>query len=175
MAERVRTSVRGYIPAEKLRPETDFVLHRRGPRRTSIGQDLHDEAMEYAEAAGILATAPEALVHWALTRRGLVDGVHFSFQSSLLGGRLELGGMVADFKFLDRPLILRVMGEYWHRPWDRMGGGKSDEEQRLVLEQYGWTVLDMSEHDILDRDWLEDFMRRHIDTPVPRAMQTWQR
>ena len=169
------TGFRGYIPAGKIQlDEVEFVLRRRGPRRPTVGQTHQEEMMAYAAREGIgRATYPEATVHHALTERRLVDGRSFDFQSSLLGGRLELGGAVADFMFLDRPVILRVQGEHWHRVFDRMGSGTGDEEQKLALEARGWVVLDMWESDILNADWLEDFMRRNIDTPI--VSREWQR
>ena len=38
----------------------------------------------------------------------------FEFQSSLAGGRFELGGSVVDFTFPERSLAWRVHGDYWH-------------------------------------------------------------
>ena len=54
-----------------------------------------------------------------------------------------------------------------------MGQGVGDEEQKLALEARRWVVLDMWESDILNAEWLEDFMRRNIDTPI--VSREWQR
>lgn len=175
MAERKPTTVRGYIPKEMLELDVgpDFVLRRRGPRRPTIEEGHREEMMAYAEGQGIMATYPEATVHYELTERRYVDGIHYSFQSSLFGGRLQLGGSVVDFLWLERPWAWRVMGEFWHQPWLRLGQGVGDEEQRLALIGYGYEVTDLWESEILDPDWLEDFLRRTVDQPIVRGMAQW--
>lgn len=57
-------------------------------------------------------TYPEAITYYLLEKRK----IEFSFQSSLDGGRAELGGLVADF-LLDNGgagLAIQVHGNYWH-------------------------------------------------------------
>jgi len=158
---------RGYMRLSDLKPRTpDIIIHRRGPRRGTIDESHRARMMAYMEGEGKQASYPEATVYYELVQRRLQDGVHFDFQSSVLGGRLELGGAVVDFKFLDRPLALRIMGEYWHPRWQAMGLGLRDEEQRLVLEGLGWTVKDLWESEVLDLDRLEAWLRANIDTPI---------
>ena len=163
--QRKRTGVRGYIPTAALRPEVgpEFVLRRRGPYRPVVGEDHREKMMAYAAEQGIIASYPEAVVHYELTRRRLVDGIHYSFQSSMFGGRTELGGCVVDFLFLDRPLALRVQGTYFHLPFDRMGHGTGDEDQRLLIESRGLRCVDLWENEILDPEFLENWLRRNID------------
>lgn len=167
---------RGKMKPGALRPDiVPFIYRRRGPRRPTIGQTHRERMMAYAEGERIRATYPEATVHRELTRRRLVDGIHFDFQSSMLGGRIDLGGAVVDFLFLDRPIALRVQGEFWHQPFSAMGQGVNDEDQKLQLELRGYTVLDLWESTILNRDQLEDFLVRHIDTQVVVRGAEWQR
>ena len=64
----------------------------------------------------------------------------FEFQSSLAGGRFELGGSVVDFTFPERSLAWRVHGDYWHRGVEKQA---SDVVQRELLESQGWTVVDI--------------------------------
>ena len=66
-----------------------------------------------AEWAG---SAPEYLVYRSLTESfQKIEGVDFTYQSSLLGGRLFKGGVVLDFLFTDPPdLAINVQGEYYH-------------------------------------------------------------
>jgi very-short-patch-repair endonuclease len=162
-----RTTIRGYIKTEELRPELiELVLRRRGPARPVIENDIREAMEAYAEDQRIIGTLPELIVHWHLTRRGLIDGIHFDFQSSQFGGRLELGGAVIDFLFRDRPLAVRVQGEYWHEPWEQKGLGAHDEAQRLMIEGMGYEVQDLWERTIMDHEELEDWMQRHIDTQV---------
>ena len=46
---------------------------------------------------------PEYMVLQALNRLGLRDGYEFTYQSPLLGGRIEKGGYVVDFLFNEPP------------------------------------------------------------------------
>ena len=169
--QRKPTSVRGYIPSAALRPEVgpEFILRRRGPYRPTVGEDHREKMMAYAARMGIVASYPEATVHFALTERRYRDQVDYSFQSSIMGGRMELGGAVADFLWNIMPVIWRVQGQYFHRPFDRMGHGVSDEDQRVALEGMGYRVVDLWENDILDAAWLEDFLRRNLDVGLIHA------
>jgi len=165
--EEGRRTVPGYLDSEFFHPELiDFILARRGPRRPTIEQGVREKMEAYALEQGIVGSLPELIVHWELTRRGLRDGSNFDFQSSVMGGRLELGGAVADFKFLDRPLIIRVQGVYFHQKFEAMGLGVGDEEQKLWLERFGWLVLDLFEDVIMDAERLDDWMRDNIDTGI---------
>ena len=157
-----RGKPRGYVKAEDLQPDiVPFTLRRRGLRRPTI--DLLQQQIErYKQEQGVEGSIPEMLVHRELTRRK----VAFDFQSSQMGGRLQLGGAVVDFLFEDRKLCLRVMGKYWHSPFDRMGHGVNDEEQRLMLIGRGYDVKDLWEKTIMDPDLLEDWMKRNIDSFV---------
>jgi len=83
----------------------------------------------------------EAIVHKWLTDRK----IEFTFQSSMLGGRYEMGGSVADFRLDESRIILRVHGDYWHRPIDKQA---TDSVQRELLESDGWTVVDLWGSDI---------------------------
>lgn len=78
---------------KRLRPPRRFTLRRRGVKRIRVGEDELEKRAVSEEAAGGVATLPERIVYRELLRRR----VTFDFQSSLLGGRLRLGGMVADF------------------------------------------------------------------------------
>ncbi len=48
-------------------------------------------------------------VAW-LNRRG----INFDFQTSLAGGRFELGGSIVDILIPELDLAWRVQGRYWH-------------------------------------------------------------
>ena len=65
---------------------------------------------------GWLGSLPEFLVFNSLTTTfNLQQGVEFTYQSPLLGGRLEKGGVVLDFVFNEPPdLAINVQGEYYH-------------------------------------------------------------
>ena len=103
---------------------------------------------------GIQGTLPELVVYQWLTRRGY----QFDFQTSLMGGRLELGGAVADFVIFDLDpggiAVWRVQGEHWH------AGNRDKEEkdraQRETLLRQSYmgqpvtVVIDLWEQDLYD-------------------------
>ena len=93
----------------------------------------------------------EGLVLAWLERHKIV----YEFQSSLLGGWYSLGGSVIDFLFPDRRLAWRIMGEYWHRGVEKTG---SDLIHKELLENIGWTVVDLWESDLKDPRRLEQAM-----------------
>jgi hypothetical protein len=50
-----------------------------------------------------------------LLQLGKREGEDFSFQTALMGGRMEKGGVVIDFLFSNPPdLAINVQGEFWH-------------------------------------------------------------
>jgi len=136
-----------------------LVIHRRGPLRMVVGfEDPREQrAVSHERVAG---TLPERILYKALLERGYRDGVDFTFQSSLQGGRLFLGGMVADFVFSTRSLIVRVQGAKWHTGFVEE---RRDDFQRDVLEGMGYHVLDVYDNTIYDQWQFDEWMRRHID------------
>jgi len=93
----------------------------------------------------LLGTSPDTLVasdleriviNW-LNKRGIID---YDFQSSLLGGRYELGGSIIDILFPDRSLAWRIQGDYWHK---QIAKQATDSVQRELLESQGWKVVDI--------------------------------
>jgi len=132
-----------------------WVLHRRGPKRERVGEDpLELRAVPKEQVRG---TLPERILYKALivVMHFAVD-VDFDFQSSLAGGRLELGGIVADFLFPNMRIIIRVQGPT-HTEFLRM---RKDEEQRMILVRMGFGIWDIGEKLIYDEYMLEDWLRR---------------
>ena len=97
---------------------------------------------------GVIASDIEIIVMRWLDKRGIL----YNFQSSLLGGRFELGGSIVDFTFDDRFLGWRVQGDYWHR---QIAQNASDNVQRELLESEGWTIVDVWGDDIKNPDRLD--------------------
>jgi hypothetical protein len=81
----------------------------------------------------------------------------FDFQSSLQGGRLEFGGIVADFLFEAMRIIVNVQGPTHDRFWV----SAKDKEQRGIFEELGYTYWEITDDDIYDEFVLEDWLRRH--------------
>lgn len=151
-----KVSKADYIDTEKLR-KRHGPLTRRGPlslQRPTVGETaLERRAVPMSEVYGSL---PERIMYKALLDRS----VTFDFQSSMEGGRLELGGMVADFVLLDRPVIIRVQGEVWHQGIESEA---RDEEHRAILQNMGYDVFDIWDWEIYDGDILDDWLERHIE------------
>ena len=80
-------------------------------------------------------------------------GMH---NSSLQGGRLQLGGLVVDFLFEIMKIALNVQGPT-HKGYLR---GRKDEEQRNILDSMGYTVYELWEDTIYNEYKLDDEMRR---------------
>ena len=98
-----------------------------------------------------LATLPEWYVYWVLTRRmRMIPNVDFVFQSSLFGGRMDLGGLVTDF-FLPNVffpgLVINVQGEFWHRI--STGQRAKDFDDKVRLTEQGYTVVYVLEDAVL--------------------------
>ena len=95
------------------------------------------------------ASLPELYALRELERRGLNQGIDFYFQSPIFGGRVERGGFVLDFLFLNPPgLAINIQGNYWH-----FGRGTAtiarDRLLRAQLAGLGLTLIFIDESDIL--------------------------
>ena len=60
-------------------------------------------------------SVPEYIAYKTFQDLGLEAGVDFTYQSPLLGGRMDKGGFVLDFLFNEPPdLAVNVQGVYYH-------------------------------------------------------------
>ncbi len=80
-------------------------------------------------------------------------GMH---NSSLAGGRMELGGMVADFMFYRLKMIIQVQGPT-HGGFLR---SRKDDEQQSILMDMGYDVVELEEKLIYSEYLLERKMSR---------------
>jgi len=107
----------------------------------------------------IKGSLPERIVfQWLLTAH-FVPGADFTFQPSIQGGRLELGGLVADFLFTHLKLIIQVQGPT-HLQFMRM---HKDQEQVQTLEAMGYQVIFLWEDVINNQVLFEEQMRGIFD------------
>ena len=95
-------------------------------------------------------SVPEFLVYASLIKQGKVEGVDFNYQSALMGGRLDKGGVVLDFIFSDPPdLAINVQGEYYH-----YGLGATFIQNDLIVRQQmagqGINLIFIDESDVLE-------------------------
>ena len=161
----LRISKRDLVRREFLRPEEKwFVQHRRGIPRPLIGEDpLEARAVSEDKVPGFLH---ERIVYKKLTDRRLSPTSDFSFQSSFEGGRSVLGGIVVDFLFFTRRLVIRVQGP----THDENMQGQKDDQQESLLAEMGYTTLDLSLETIQDDNLLEAWMRRYIDNVLVHGL-----
>jgi hypothetical protein len=96
----------------------------------------------------------------ALVQHKYKPDVDFDFQSSLLGGRLSLGGIVADFMFPFMRIVVQVQGPT-HSTFIRKA---KDAEQRELLEAMGYKSLECSMETIMNGPKLDIWIRKNIDT-----------
>lgn len=83
-------------------------------------------------------------------RLGKIPEVDFTFQSSLFGGRLDKGGLVVDFIFVNPPdLAISVLGGYFHYV---LNGGNQFQDllSRELLAAEGITLIFIDENDLLE-------------------------
>jgi hypothetical protein len=60
-------------------------------------------------------SVPEYIAYQAFVRLGKQPGQDFTYQSPVMGGRMDKGGFVIDFLFTDPPdLAVNVQGVYYH-------------------------------------------------------------
>ena len=98
--------------------------------------ELAMKAYRLRENEGVDGTLPELLCYEWLRRQGH----QFDFQTSLMGGRLAMGGAVADFILFDIVpgglSVWRIQGDYWHSKPERVERDQLQRE-RLLTERFG--------------------------------------
>lgn len=145
----------------KQRPDW-YTLHRRGFPSTMVKiPGDPDEARAVPEHV-IPGTLPERIVYLELVKRGFVEGIDFTFQSSKEGGRNELGGLVVDFVLEFHRIALQVQGPT-HDTFIRR---RKDDEQESILASMGFTMLELSTVIIDNPHLLEAWFRQYIDPGV---------
>lgn len=152
---------RDVVRWDQINLEDDmYVLHRRGVKRRRVGEDPLE--MRAIPKEALNGTLPERILYKYLTDYlRFVSGVDFTFQSSLEGGRLELGGMVVDFLFPFMKIIIQVQGPTHHE----FLRGRRDEEQAGDLNRMGYTVYWLADTLIYDVYLFEEAMRRMFGLP----------
>ena len=152
----VRLHARDVLKGEVISPPVDwFTLHVRGPHRAQIGLDqLEARAVPHEKVRG---TLPERIMfRWLTDQAHWVEGVQFSFQSSLDGGRQEMGGLVADFMIFHLRIVLNPLGPT-HDAFLRQA---KDEENRQTYAEFGYTQFEIPEQKVYDELYFEEWMRK---------------
>jgi very-short-patch-repair endonuclease len=151
----LKFQARSLLKTEFIRPQAWWMsVHRRGPKQTVLGEsDLEKRA---APKSLIKGTLPERILYKALIELlHFVPGVDFKFQSSQQGGRMELGGIVADFIFPLMKIVIQVQGPT-HAGFLR---SRKDEEQALALAEMGYIVVEIQEELIYNIYRFENWLR----------------
>ena len=109
-------------------------------------------------------SVPEYLTYQALQRAGKRPGFDFTYQSPLLGGRMQKGGMIIDFEFFDPPdLSINVQGVYYHYEFGVETSAR-DKIARAQLAGEGITLIFIDEDDLLnDADYYVTEALRYRD------------
>ena len=96
-------------------------------------------------------SVPEYLVYSSLiSKQGKIEGIDFTYQSPLMGGRLTKGGVVIDFLFTDPPdLAINVQGVFYH--YEKGAAVRqSDILTREYLASMGIKLIFVDEDDLID-------------------------
>jgi hypothetical protein len=147
---------RDALKGEVIERDADwFILHRRGLNRPIIGAGrLEARAVPKSEVRG---TLPERIMYKYLRDNvRWQEGVIWTFQSSLDGGRAELGGLVADFIIYHLKLILNPMGPT-HEDFLRMA---KDDENDQTYAEFGYIQEAIPEAKVYDEMYFEAWMRK---------------
>ncbi len=106
-----------------------------------------DRALREILPPGWPGSLPEFLVFQELIRQGKTPGVDFSYQAPQQGGRIQRGGVILDFLFINPPgLAINVNGDYFH------GGADAQRQDKITRAQMageGITLIFIDESDIL--------------------------
>jgi very-short-patch-repair endonuclease len=119
----------------------------------------------------VYGSLEERIFFRALLGRKLKPHLHFIFQASMDGARprgmrvagRQIGGIVADFVFLDRPLVVQVQGTFWH------SGRTHELRDRLQvqrLNERGWEVRYIWDWELHSETLTEEWLKRNIDIRV---------
>lgn len=116
-------------------------------------------ALEERAAQNVRGSLQERIFYQVLVNYGLIPDIDFSFQTSMLGGRMELGGLVADFIFPVVGVIVQVQS-MWHNL--SLEFKVRDQDQAAVLQSMGYVVFEIWPNTIEDQAALDLWIERNI-------------
>ena len=97
---------------------------------------------------GWTGSVPEWLTYESLQKAGKIPGQDFTYQSPLLGGRIQKGGVVIDFDFSNPPdLAINVQGVYFHYQFG-VETAAQDRMARAQLAGEGKQLIFIDEDDL---------------------------
>lgn len=107
----------------------------------------------------IKGSLPERIFFKALIDWGFIPDQDFTFQANYLGGRQELGGLVADFLFPIPKIIVQIQS-VWHTL--TLAHLRRDEDQKALLENMGFVVLEIWEGTVTNPTALNDWIMNNL-------------
>jgi hypothetical protein len=130
-----------------------FEIKSRKPIFTKGPRELQAPKESSGLPVGWGGSMSEWIVYRNLGELGYREGTDYTYQSreSITGGlpgRLEIGGLIADFLFEDLRLIINPVSEFYHYRRDVVGQELSN---RAALERQGYHVVYI-DSDALERD-----------------------
>ncbi len=153
----LRFQLRSILRHDLITPKSPWwmTVHRRGIPQAKIGVNpLEARAVPRGVIKGYV---DERILYAALVNLfHFVPGVDFDYQSSIDGGRLEMGGLVCDFIFRYLRVVINPLGPQHYRFRDM----KKDEEQIQILAEMGYQCYMIDQSVVLDEFQLEEFLRR---------------
>ena len=94
-------------------------------------------------------SVPEYVAYRTFIQLGLEPGHDFTYQSPLMGGRMDRGGVVIDFMFNNPPnLAVNVQGVYYHYEFGVETKAR-DVVARASLAGEGITLVFIDDDDLL--------------------------
>lgn len=158
-----RQTIIARLPTLPPLPRLGFTRRPEGPvalRPLTGPATVYDENTVPPMPGGLVATLPEWRVWYWLDKHH----IEFDFQSSQMGGRRELGGLVIDFLLptMVPPMALQVQGEYWHYSTGEQR--MHDQQSKAQLEARGYQVIMVDESDVNERlDYILRLAMQGID------------
>jgi hypothetical protein len=129
----IRTNEMPDFDLARIEQDDGITVYRRGLIPVSAShwrRELEKRAVPESARLGTLnASLEERIIYKELQRRR----VRFSFQTRFLGGRAQLGGLVADFILPEYNAVINPLGTIWH---GHLAGQVRDQQQRDLLRVY---------------------------------------
>ena len=94
-------------------------------------------------------SVPEYIAYQTFVQLGKEPGVDFTYQSPLMGGLMDKGGVVLDFMFTNPPdLAVNVQGVYYHYQFGVEASAR-DTMAKASLAQQNITLVFIDDDDLM--------------------------
>lgn len=108
------------------------------------------QASQIAVPANWEGSVPEWVAYSTFVSLGKEPGGDFTYQSPLMGGRMDKGGVVLDFMFTNPPdLAVNVQGVYYHYQFGVEARGR-DLMARAQMAGQGISLIFIDDDDLLN-------------------------